>query len=266
MARDYCRDAGASMSSRSRQGFTILGDLIAILVFCLCALILFAFLYKPLVDKMIDEKATQPINSLEILPVYSDAQYVAIGLAQTRPESGSGGAQSATFSGVVRRIAESRSTLTSERDVASFIAASGYDETLERTFGTDSPFWEESAYYRADGTLVRERERVIVVLYHEGAWLVATCREFVRGEGLVNRGNGCELMRSGGIGMTLEERNALGVGGWEAQQYSGSTKRDPDTDIRIPTFGSVIEPGSVHVPSSNGAATLFVFIEREERK
>lgn len=254
----------SARSVRTRKGFTILGDLVAILVFCLCALILFAFLYKPLVDKMIDEKTNQPINRLGLLPVYSDAQYVAIGLAQTTPERGSGGVQASTFGGVVRRIAESRTTLSDEGSVDAFIEASGYDETLDRVFASNSPFWNASAY-RRDGAIVRERESVTVIIHHESLWLGKTCREYVRNEGFVDAGGTCERFRNGGIGMTLEERIALGSGPWEAQQYSGATERDPDTGILVPVLGTVVEPGSVHVPSGNGAATLFVFIKREEQ-
>lgn len=248
---------------RERKGFTIFADLIWILVFCLCAILIFFFLYKPLVDDMIQEKAKKTIAGLEILPVYSDTQYVALGLSMRRAQAGASGQSRTTFAGIIESLAGARKTTTSTSQFDTVIERSGYVQTLNTVFGQGSPFWTESAYQRSDGTRVRERQRVAVIIYHQGAWLSSTCQEYTATAGLVTNTRLCNRFSSNVI-VSNAPQTASGNTVWGAY---GQTVTDPDTGITIPVFtNTIVETGSIHIPSTNGPATLFVFIAREEEK
>ncbi len=232
---------------RTKRGSSIFGDLTWIIVFCVCAMLLFFFLYKPLVDDL-KGKTNPGIGgfSEQQLPVYSDAQYVALGLREIRPEAGTDGTSRATVSQLITALIQTRHEKDSDTAFKKAIEDSEYDETLEKQFGKGSPFWTGSAYQLADGTKIKERQAIAVIINDGGTWLTETCQEFTF-EGRRKAGTLCSYF-------TLRMINGVAV-------------TDPDTGMKIPLFpNSVVEAGSLYIPTASGPATMYVFVERRSTK
>jgi hypothetical protein len=235
----------------SRRGITAIGDFTFIIVFCVVAFIIFFVLFKPMIDELEDK----PLQRIEmgVLPVYSDAQYVALGLRERRAVAGSSGQTGTTFASIVQSIGQARVEMNKDSAFEEYLEGSGYDETLESVFGKGSLFWSGGEYYLVDETRVRQRKRVMVILRQEGLWIKQTCREFTAEKGLVTgilSTNSCN--RFDGDGKDI---------------YLGKVI-DPDTQIEIPDwFGSQkSETGIVYIPSASGPVTVYLFIMKEEKE
>ena len=234
---------------RTKRGSSIFGDLTWIIVFCVCAMLLFFFLYKPLVDDL-RGKTNPGIGGFsdQQLPVYSDAQYVALGLREIRPEAGTEGKPRATVSQLITALVETRHEKGGDTAFDKALEASSYDETLEKQFGKGSSFWTGSSYQLADGTQIKERQAIAIIINDGGTWVSETCREFTpEGKQQAGRGTLCNYFM--------------------LRMINGVAVVDPDTGMKIPLFpNTVVEAGSLHIPTASGPATMYVFVQRRSTK